>query len=101
MTEAATRRRVGLLNGVAVALIALFLGTQVSTSLYDYATRWYQTDEYQFLDVAREVASGRIAHLAMYPNSSAGLDIVYWDFFLQPHIYAIYVSLFDIQIHEM
>jgi hypothetical protein len=101
VTEAETRPRVGWLNGAAVALLALFLVTQVSTSLYDYATRWYQTDEYQFLDVAREVASGRIAHLAMYPNSSAGLDLVYWDFFLQPHIYAIYVSLFDIQIHEM
>ena len=84
-----------LLLGVSLVLV------EASKTYLGYMTAFWGFDGYQFLEAARELALSGISRLSYLPNSSAGLDIVYWSHHFPSYLYSILVYFFDIQFNEL
>ena len=72
---------------VKLAFLALAVSLLLAETINFYHQHWqgwYNFDDYQFLEAARQLARSGLSRLPYLPNSSVGLDILYWSHHFPP-----------------
>lgn len=93
MNTSADRLRISAL----LAILAIVVIEAVH-AFYVAQHRLYDEDAYEFLEAARTVVDFGAPRILYWPNSTAGLDIFYWSFYLLGYFYSAFVYLFDMGI---
>jgi len=86
---------------IATFAIVFFLLVEFFRSYLVYAVGIFDFDRYQVFEATTSLLNQGFPSLSYLPNSSAGLDILYWSHLLLPFIYSIPVKLFTLSYPQL
>ncbi len=77
-------------------LLVLVAASEAIRSHWLGVTRFHGFDSQLLLEAAEQMAATSVPRIGYWPNSSAGLDIVYWSHHLMAYVYAAAIHLFAV-----
>ena len=81
---------------IFILLLVLIAASEAIRSHWLGVTRFHGFDSQLMLEAAQQMAATGVPRIGYWPNSSAGLDILYWSHHLMAYVYAAAVALFAI-----
>lgn len=81
-------------NSFLILIISISILGTISSFLTGFLNFSFDLDLYQIISASNEISKKELGSINFFPNSSLGIDILFWPYIFPPFVYSLFTNLF-------